>query len=193
MRKPVTNPLKRGPSEALSIYILKLAGIGLLFTAASILSPMFLYALLRAYLHYKFNQPSRREIQLSLNHLKRKKFIAFENQGNKFKLALTKLGRNRLAQIILSEIKIKPTKWDGQWRLLTFDIPEQHKAARHTFRRKLKELGFFHFQRSVFLLPYPCDKEIKLIVEHLKISPYVHVLTTDRFPNDQALIKKFKL
>lgn len=192
-RKTTTNPLKRKPNEALSIYILKLAGIGVLFTAASILSPYFLLGVLKAYLHYKFSEPTRKDIHNSLNYLKRKKFIAFEKHGSKLKLVLTKLGRKRISQVNLTEIKIKPAKWDGQWRLLTFDIPEGEVKARHSFRRKLKELGFFHFQRSVFILPYPCEQEINQVTEILNISPYVHLITGQRFASDKALIKKFGL
>ena len=93
----------------------------------------------------------------------------------------------------MDEITIKPVHWDGQWRFLTFDIPEKNKGARHVFRAKLKELGFFHFQRSVFLLPYPCEKEIDVITRSLEIEPCVHLITAKRFPGDKVLIKKFRL
>ena len=62
-----------------------------------------------------------------------------------------------------------------------------------TIRYQLKELGFFHFQRSVFLIPYPCADEIGKAAQFLDIEPYVHLLTVMRFPKDTELLKKFNL
>lgn len=164
-------------------------------TAASLLSPTFLATLLKRYLQYKLSQPvyTHKQIQRSLYYLKRKKFIAFPARDNISKIILTKLGQKRLTELQFDNLIIKRTPWDGYWRLLTFDIPEEQSPARHTFRRKLKELGFFHFQRSVFILPHPCEKEIGLITDYLKISPCVHVIVGGRFPGDEALVKRFGL
>ncbi len=32
----------------------------------------------------------------------------------------------------------RPEHWDGKWRLVIFDVPEEHKKARDALRRKLK-------------------------------------------------------
>jgi|SRR3989344_9096789 len=136
---------------------------------------------------------SRKQIQRSLYYLKNKKFIAFPARTPLDRIVLTKLGINRLNEIKFEKLQIKPQPWDGKWRLLTFDVPEDQYARRDIFRRKLKELGFFHFQRSVFIIPHPCAKEINMITEYLRISPNVHLLTADRFHGDSYLVKKFQL
>lgn len=184
--------IPKNKQQSTSVHILKLIGLGLLITTAALLSSNFLYEFIKRYLKYKLNQnPNRRQIQKSLSYLKRKKFIAFENKQGQLRILLTKLGRHRLTHLTLEEIKIKPTAWDGQWRILTFDIPESKHSERQTLRRKLKQLGFYHFQRSVFLFPYHCEKEIKQITSILNISPYVHLLTAKRFHSDRKLVKKF--
>ena len=186
--------LRRSPDEKLSIYILKMVGLGLAITAASLLSPTFLANFIYKYLKYKLNQPfTKEQIQQSLYYLKRKEFIAFPAKKPWGRMILTRLGKKRLSNSAMDELAINPVPWDGQWRFLTFDIPEKNKAARHIFRAKLKELGFFHFQKSVFLLPYPCEKEIDLVAKILKIEPDVHLITANRFPGDRPLIKKFHL
>lgn len=182
------------PKNELSYKILKILGIGALITVASILSPTLPYVLLRAYLKRKLGSKyTPYQINNSLAYLKRKKFIAFEFKQNKLKVLVSKLGRRHLAKQSINEIEIKPISWDNRWRLVTFDIPESYKSARQTFRRKLRQLGFFHFQRSVFILPYPCSLELGELAELLNIREYVHTLTCDRFPDDQPLLKKFKL
>ncbi len=142
----------------------------------------------------KFNeQYTRKQLQRSLHYLKHKKFIAFPAWSPKGRVLLTKLGLRRLNQAKFQKIKIKRTSWDGKWRLLTFDVPERQSNLRQTFRRKLKELGFFHFQRSVFVLPFECQAEIGLITDYLRITPCVHLLTADRFLGDKQLVKRFIL
>lgn len=142
----------------------------------------------------KFNKKyNHRQIQRSLYYLKRRKFIAFPARSPKGHVILTNLGIRKLNQLKFDKLKIKPSTWDGKWRLLTFDVPEKQKVIRETFRRKLKELGFFHFQRSVFVIPYECGKEIAMIASYLKIVPCVHLLVANRFLGDKQLINKFNL
>lgn len=181
--------------EKLSIHILKLVGLGLLITTVMLLSPTGLYQLIRGYLKYrKFKTYNTKQVQKSLSYLKRKKFIAYENKEGKMYLTLTKLGKKHLTDLEFENIKIqKPSKWDNKWRVLFFDIPENKTAERHVFRKKLIELGFYHFQRSVFISPYPCEKEIRKIIRHLKIEREVCMITGLRFLNDKSLKSKFKL
>ncbi|OGE88032.1 MAG: CRISPR-associated endonuclease Cas2 [Candidatus Doudnabacteria bacterium RIFCSPLOWO2_02_FULL_49_13] len=182
------------PKNELSYKILKILSVGALITAVSILSPTLPYVLLRAYLRRKLRTKyTPYQINNSLAYLKRKKFIAFKFKERKLKIMISKLGRRHFAKQSMNEIEIKPTTWDRRWRLLTFDIPENHKGARQTFRRKLKDLGFFHFQRSVFIFPYACELELGELANILDIREYVHILICDRFPGDQPLVKKFKL
>ena len=69
--------------------------------------------------------------------------------------------------------------WDKKWRLVIFDIPQELHLARIKFRKKLKNLGFFMLQKSVFVLPYPCHEEIGDICEQLDISDYVDIITAE--------------
>lgn len=77
--------------------------------------------------------------------------------------------------------------------LLTFDIPEEKEGKREYFRRRLKKLGFYHFQRSVFIIPYPCEKEIEEVAAILEISLNIHILIAQRFEGDEELIRRFNL
>lgn len=184
------------PPEPLSITILKMAGLGVAFTAASILSPTFLLNAIKAYLKYKFDEAeyyehlNKRRIQASLRYLKRKQFIAFPGKG---RFTITKKGSARLARINIDNIVIKRVAWDGKWRLITFDIPEQKEQKREYFRKRLKEIGFYHFQRSVFIIPYPCEKEIDAICEELGIESNVHLITAESFEGDEELKKHFQV
>lgn len=180
------------PPVPLAIIILELMAFGALITAAVLFSPQTFTKLVYKYLKYKISQPSRRQIQRSMYYLERKNFIAFL-AGEKKKRFLTKLGLKRIKQAEFNAIEIKPIPWDGFWRFLVFDIPEKDEAKRYIFRKKLKELGFFHFQRSVFMIPCPCAKEIEKATTYLEIEPYAYLITANRFDGDEKLVKKFNL
>ncbi|MCL4382302.1 hypothetical protein M1545_00725 [Patescibacteria group bacterium] len=58
-------------------------------------------------------------------------------------------------------------KWDGKWRMVIFDIPEISKTKRDGLRRKLKELGFAQWQKSVYITPFDVAVEL---AEHLGVN-----------------------
>ena len=63
----------------------------------------------------------------------------------------------------------KPKKWDRKWRIILFDIPEKIRKARDVFRYHLNQLGFYEFQKSVFVHPYNCKDEIDYLIEFIYI------------------------
>ena len=70
--------------------------------------------------------------------------------------------------------------WDKKWRLVIFDIPEKKKPAREALREKLKDLGFAKLQDSVWVTPFPCENEIKLIKLVFNLSDFwLDVILTD--------------
>ena len=109
-------------------------------------------------------------------------------------LVLTELGRKRALRYKIDEITISiPLRWDGKWRIVLFDIPERQKKAREALRSKLRELGFVQFQKSAWVLPYPCKNEIDFIVEVFEIRPHVQYLEVARMTNDAKLKLHFNL
>ena len=84
-------------------------------------------------------------------------------------------------------------KWDTYWRIVVFDIPEKHKKAREALRHKLKELGFYKFQKSIFVIPYECKDEIDFIIEIFQIRPYVRYIVAKTLDNEIHLKKIFDL
>ncbi|MBI4999329.1 hypothetical protein HZB97_00975 [Candidatus Gottesmanbacteria bacterium] len=51
-------------------------------------------------------------------------------------------------------------KWDGKWRMVIFDIPEITRVKREALRKKLKDLGFAQWQKSVYVTPFDVGQEI---------------------------------
>ena len=57
--------------------------------------------------------------------------------------------------------------WDGKWRLVIFDIPEEGKKKREELRRKLIGLGFACWQKSVYISPFDVASDL---AEYLSVS-----------------------
>ena len=53
--------------------------------------------------------------------------------------------------------------WDGQWRLILFDVPQRQASDRARLRRYLRDHGFGFLQNSVWVTPDPLEAERELL------------------------------
>ena len=91
------------------------------------------------------------------------------------------------------EMRIEGRTWDGKWRLVVFDIPEKLRKGRDALRAKIKELGFYELQKSVFVFPYECRDEIDFIVEFFGLRKYVRYGVLEFIDNELHLKEIFDL
>jgi len=136
----------------------------------------------------------RKQLYQVLERCKLQGLIRVIREGNRIEnIRLTNKGRARALQNHLRTLRINsPQRWDKKWRLVIFDIPEKKRNVRDAFRRKLKELGFFEFQKSVFAYPYPCDDEINFVSNFLGAEEYVYTIEAPLHP-DGRLRKHFNV
>ena len=109
-------------------------------------------------------------------------------------VVLTKLGQHHALKYNPEKIKISiPTKWDGKWRVVIFDIPEKKKKARDALRWELKKIGFIELQKSAWIFPYECENAIDFIVELFDVRNYVRILEVASMNHDADLLLDFDL
>ncbi|MBI2097366.1 MAG: CRISPR-associated endonuclease Cas2 [Candidatus Vogelbacteria bacterium] len=109
-------------------------------------------------------------------------------------IVLTEEGKKRALSFQIDKIEIKrPAKWNGKWSLVTYDIPEKKKPAREALREKLKELGFYEWQKSVFIYPFPCRDEIDFLIEFFEIRSHVRYAELSHPTNEAELKLHFEL
>ena len=107
---------------------------------------------------------------------------------------LTEKGKELLKRREIELIKIvKPAQWDGKWRVVVFDIPENFRHARDVFRKKLRDLGFRYVNLSVWVCPYECQDEINAVTAYFKVGKYVRYMRTDYFDGMDYTKKNFGL
>lgn len=187
---------KRTKETIKKILLSSLQG-GLVITAV-FLSPTFLYQLIRASLrHYSYKKAQeykRESYRKAMQRLLEEKMIRVSQQGEKTVITLTKEGQKRVLIYKLDDLRIKkPKKWDHRWRIVAFDIPEKKKLGREVLRNKLKNLGFIKIQKSVWIFPYPCEKEIEFIRIIYEVRPYVTLFETRKIENEDFYKDLFHL
>lgn len=127
----------------------------------------------------------------TLYYLLKRGLIRFvEKESGKF-LALTNQGQ--LEALLTKAKRPKPAKWDGKWRMVIFDIPEDSKEQRNKLRSLLKANNFFKLQASVYVNPYPLNREAVLYLEKTKLIEYIRIIKVEEIDNDRDLKKHFNL
>jgi phenylacetic acid degradation operon negative regulatory protein len=84
-----------------------------------------------------------------------------------------------------------PTRWDGKWRLILFDIPEAKRVLRDQTRRLIKELHCIQLQQSVWVHPFPCFSQFRQIQKAYGRSNDIILIETDTIEGATHLIKIF--
>ena len=74
-----------------------------------------------------------------------------------------------------------------------FDVEEEKKRKRDGLRRYLKRLGFWQMQKSVWVYPFDCDKEVKYLREVLNVPHEVKLGVLEKVENDRELREIFGL
>ena len=84
-------------------------------------------------------------------------------------------------------------KWDGKWRFILFDIPEQRRKARNALARVLKRMGFYQFQKSVFMHPFECRVEIDFVSNFFGVSACVSFIVAEKIDNESKFRAYFEV
>jgi len=182
--------------KELTYQILKTLGMGAVLTLA-VVAPNAVQVL-KYFTNMKKPVPRRsfdpQKVYSVLKKINQKGWVEINEVKDKMMVTLTKEGKREILKYDLDQMKIKPLKkWDGYWRIVIFDIPERFKKGRNAFRALLRRLGFYRLQKSVFILPWQCEREIEFISHVYQISSYVNFILAKKIKNDQILKTTFNL
>lgn len=119
------------------------------------------------------SRADRAERNRSIYRAKQQKLIKTKKEGDKIYQYLTKKGAISLlkSKIILEE-KALP---EGEICFVIFDIPEDIKHVRDTFRKLLKDIGFRMTQRSVWEGDLDIVDDLRSLVDIMNAQKYIRV------------------
>lgn len=138
------------------------------------------------------DKEKNRRVRNTFYYLKAKGLIDIVNIGDDFRIGLTDKGKEAVEKIDFDNISIpKPDCWDGKFWQVAADIPTKYRNNADCFRRKIKKMGLFTLQRTLWFYPFDPRREIELIANVYLISNFVTVMKIEKFdPADKKQIEK---
>ena len=143
----------------------------------------------------EWGEENRQALERAINSLYASHLVQGKNnKDGTTTLVLNENGKQKALRFNLEKLEIKkPTRWDGKWRIVMFDIPEKLKKLRDSLRFHFQEIGLNELQKSVLVYPYPCNNEIEFILELYNARKYVRFILAEKIDNELHLKKKFNL
>mgnify|MGYP001612959792 FL=1 len=107
---------------------------------------------------------------------------------NKSYLKLTKKGKSKLNSIKLEGSGVLvSTVWDGLWRIVILDIPENRKSEREALRYLLKKANFTCIKNTVWISPYPYENLFTNIKKDLGLGTELMIIVADKLDEETKL------
>lgn len=140
-------------------------------------------------------QYTRWQTKQVISGLGKRKYVKIEYlDDGRVRVKITKRGFVRALTYEIESMQInKPKIWDGKWRVVIFDIPQKYGRVRDLFRMRLRQLGLYQLQESVYVSPYPCFDEIEFLRELYGVSFTVQYMLVEKLEDDQYLKDHFEL
>ncbi|PIQ68088.1 MAG: hypothetical protein COV91_06000 [Candidatus Taylorbacteria bacterium CG11_big_fil_rev_8_21_14_0_20_46_11] len=119
---------------------------------------------------------------------------AVRNTDGTFSITLREKGKKRVLTYAINKMRIvRSKKWDGLWRFVSFDIPEDEREIRNSLRGHLLHLGFYEMHQSFFVHAFECRDEITYIVELYDVKKYVRFMIGTEIDVTKELYDFFQL
>lgn len=133
-------------------------------------------------------------LRTSLQRLHKQKYVEITLEDGQEIVKLAEAGKRRIIKYALDELGIeKPRSWDGKWRMIIYDVEHRKKHLRDIFRSELKLLGFLKLQESVWVYPYPCEKQITFLKEYYGVGNEVLYVVATTLEDDSPYKTYFGL
>jgi phenylacetic acid degradation operon negative regulatory protein len=84
-------------------------------------------------------------------------------------------------------------KWDGKWRIVIYNIPENNRSIRDQLRKTLIWLGFGYLTQSVWVSPNPVEDTLKRFIDEIKsknTEVEVHMFLAEYIGDPKDIVKK---
>ena len=92
---------------------------------------------------------------------------------------LTKEGKKKMHSLKLdSDTTLVNTSWDGFWRIILLDLPEERKSERESLRYLLKKAGFVCLKNSAWISPFPFEHLFTNIKKDLGLTSEMMIIVT---------------
>lgn len=182
----------RNKNRELTRDVLVMLAAGVLLTAAFAAPNVIQLAkpLLARYKNVeKYELRRKRE---ALKRLRQRKLVELVEKGNETWIRITKDGKEYIGKYEIDNVTLKKdVRWDGNWRIVMFDIPEAKRKARQALCYQFQRLGLYPVQKSVFAYPFECEKEIDFVIVFFDVTRYVTYFVAKDLGNAEGRAREY--
>lgn len=141
-------------------------------------------------------QEKKLKINRVLQSLEKKDILGLQEENGKVTVYLKNDNHPKIVEYSIKSLldfKKKEKKWNGKWFLVFFDVPEIQRNKRNYLRKFLIKLGFYPYQKSVYLFPYECQKEVELIKKIVEGAKYMKYIIAEKIEDEPNAKEYFHL
>jgi len=117
-------------------------------------------------------KPAPASIRRALDNLERNELIDKLEVRGQVRYRLTDTGEAKLRNMADFKERAK-NNWDGRWRTVFYDIPDDHSIKRDLLREFLRFHSFGKLQKSCWVSPYNCVVEVKNFCVNNRILKHI--------------------
>jgi phenylacetic acid degradation operon negative regulatory protein len=120
---------------------------------------------------------SEQGIRSAVSRMCRSGLLKVRRTKRKSFYSLTADGHNLLTEGAQRIFQRKNSRWDGNWNIVTYSIPESLRQARDRLRLELGLMGYGPLSEATWISPYDLTREVKSLLARLNIEEYVHIFS----------------
>lgn len=119
---------------------------------------------------FGISEPTLRQ---ALSRMTRQGWLQVRRVASRSCYSLTERGQRRIVEASRRVYHPEDRPWDGQWRILTYSIPEAMRPRRDELRRELAWTGLAPLTAGTWISPNPLEEAIGELIHRYAIEPYV--------------------
>ena len=121
----------------------------------------------------------------SLKGLRDAGLVEYHNSGQQSYARLTRDGRKKAHSLKLdADDAVLDPNWDGKWRIVMLDLPEERKSDRDSLRYLLKKAGFVCLKNSAWISPYPFEYMFENIKKDLGLTTELMIIVSEKIDSE---------
>lgn len=134
------------------------------------------------------NSKSKYALTRAVKNLAETGFVDIIDSGHQSYAKLTPKGKNKLNSMkLMGDEALVSATWDGFWRIIILDLPEERKAERESLRYLLKKANFVCIKNTVWISPHPYENLFANIKKDLSLTTELMILVTDKLDPETHL------
>jgi len=124
--------------------------------------------------------------RVSLDRMVERGLVQRKKRDGKFQYYITSEGRVWVDNF-QKEIAREPRRWDGKWRIISFDVPEKMRKHRDALRSALVSSGYQKLHNSVWVGKDPLPHDVFGFIHEEELEDYIHLFLANNFDKEENI------